>query len=216
MKAFRSIVALAAIPLSLLAFDVARANLLVNPGAESGSISGWVEGGVSGPRVDNGSFDPGISPHSGSFDFLGGNGLNGSLSQTVSIANTSVPQLAVISFWEQGLNQGAPSDNGYVSLTFLSVTGVPISSVSSPTIDSHNLTWQQYAGSFAVPSGTAAITYTMNFARNVGSDLDTFFDDNELLVVSTVPEISEFAMLSVGLLGVGLVTRRTRGVQRAA
>ena len=45
-------------------------NLLINPGAEAGNLTGWTVGGDSNPGVDNGSFDPGVDPHSGAFRFL--------------------------------------------------------------------------------------------------------------------------------------------------
>jgi hypothetical protein len=44
-------------------------NLLTNPGAETGNLTGWTAAGGTGAGVDNGSFDPGINPHTGSYDF---------------------------------------------------------------------------------------------------------------------------------------------------
>ena len=190
--------------------EPAFANLLSNPGAELGNIVGWTAGGTSSPTTDNGSFNSGINPHGGGYDFLGGTGASGALSQTVAISAGSNAQFANVSFWEQGLNQGTVSDNGYVSLTFLNSFAVAIGTVSSPVIDSHNLTWQQYTGSFLVPVGTASITYTMNFTRNVGSDLDSYFDDNNLTVTAAVPEPTDFALLSIGLAAVIAGVRRSR------
>jgi hypothetical protein len=37
-------------------------NLLTNPGAETGNLTGWTAAGNTGAGVDNGSFDPGIDP----------------------------------------------------------------------------------------------------------------------------------------------------------
>ena len=50
---------------SLLISTQSHANLLKNSGVELGDLSGWTLGGISGPTVDNGSFDPGINPHLG-------------------------------------------------------------------------------------------------------------------------------------------------------
>jgi hypothetical protein len=204
----------------LIATAGARGELLINPGAETGDLTGWTKGGVSNPFVDNGSFNPGINPHSGRFDFVGGNGASGSLTQNVLLAGVSgitdnlidsSRTSAVISFWEQGLNQGNQSDNGFVSLTFRNSTNSVISSVSSPVVDSHNLTWQEFSGSFAIPVGTRSIDYTMNFTRHVGSDLDAYFDDNTLNVVSTaVPEPASLVNFFTGALVVGCYVFRQR------
>ena len=37
-------------------------NLLTNPGAETGNLTGWTAAGSTGAGVDNGSVDPGINP----------------------------------------------------------------------------------------------------------------------------------------------------------
>jgi hypothetical protein len=46
-------------------------SLLTNPGAETGGLTGWSIGGGTGPSVDNGTFDRGINPYDGSYDFYG-------------------------------------------------------------------------------------------------------------------------------------------------
>ena len=167
-------------------------NLLQNPGAELGTLQYWTIGGPGTPTVDTGTFDSGINPHTGTYDFLGHDSASDSLSQTVSVLQQGVTAaqldsgalFAEISFWEQGLNQGAVSDDGSVTLAFLDVHGATISTVNSATIDSHDLAWTNGTGTFAIPSGTRSITYTMNFMRNVGSDLDAFIDDNSLTVAA--------------------------------
>jgi hypothetical protein len=172
----------------------ATTNLLLNPGAEAGSTTNWVVGGVSNPSVDNGSFDQGINPHSGAYDFYGHTGAYGTLSQTVYLpGNQGITTTAIdngelsanVSFWEQGLSQGTPSDEACIVLSFLDTNTNLISTNSTPFIDSHDLTWENYANQYVIPAGTRLITYTMFFLRNAGSDNDSFVDDN-LLTVSTV------------------------------
>jgi len=165
--------------------------------SEAGTLANWVSGGVSNPRIDTGTFDPGISPHSGTNDFLAGTGSDGSLSQTVAlVGNQGITAGAIdvgnlqayVSFWEQGLNQGTPSDDAYVSLAFLGATSNSISVWSSPEIDSHLGAWSNYSADIAIPAGTRFLQYTMNFVRHAGSDLDGFVDDNVLTVSSFTPQ----------------------------
>ncbi len=169
-------------------------NLLSNPGAEADTLTNWTVGGSSGPTVDNGSFDPGINPHSGSYDFRGGTGALGSLAQVVPLVGSqgltataidSGGSLALVSFWEQGLNQGTPSDNAYVSLAFWNGASNVISTVSTPEIDSHAGAWSNYLALFQIPAGARYIQYTMDFVRHSGNDLDAFVDDNRLSVALT-------------------------------
>jgi hypothetical protein len=200
-------------------------NLLTNPGAEDGNLTGWTVGGTSNPGVDSGTFDPGINPHSGSYDFYGHTGAEGTLTQNVSLIG--LPGISTglidaglttanISFWEQGLNQGTPSDDAKITLTFLNGSNAAISSVSTPEVDSHNGTWEQYTASYVIPVGTRSIDYTMDFIRHVGSDLDAFVDDNSLIVSSSVPEPSTFVLMGVGVLAlVGCGWRRRQLGSRA-
>ena len=46
--------------------------------------------------------------------------------------------LAAVTFLEQGLNQGDPSDDAQIALTFRDAANSVISSVSTPGIDSHD------------------------------------------------------------------------------
>ena len=199
-------------------------NLLTNPGAETGDLSDWTVGGVSNPNVDNGRFDAGINPHTGAFDFYGGTGANGSLTQSVSLLGTqgitgslidSGTLTANIEFFAQGLNQGSPSDSGQVGLTFHDSANAVINTVLTPEVDSHNGIWQQYDTSYTIPAGTRSIDYTMFFIRHVGSDNDSFIDDNVLTIrtsgASATPAPSALVTTLIGIVpGVMLLRRRRK------
>jgi hypothetical protein len=192
-------------------------NLLLNPGAETGDLTGWNIGGPANAFVDAGTFNFGINPLSGKYDFVGGGGSHptgpsGTLTQNVSLTGFLNATIVNVSFAERGLSQGTPSDNGYVSLQFLNSSNAVIGAASSPVIDSHGVTWETWSGSFAIPVDTASINYAMNFTRHAGSDLDAYIDNNSLTVTAAVPESETYVMMLpvLGLLGV--VVRR-RGQQ---
>jgi hypothetical protein len=180
---------------------VTTTNLLLNPGAEAGSLTNWTAGGVSNPKLDSGTFDPGINPHSGTNDFLGGTGATGSLAQVVSlVGNQDITVAAIdggglltrVSFWEQSFNQ-SPADGAYVSLAFWDSTSNVISTVATPEVASAaNFAWSNSVALFKIPAGTRFVQYTMNFVRHNGSDLDAFVDDNSLIVfdAALVPQLN--------------------------
>jgi hypothetical protein len=106
---------------SAVAAPVATTNLLLNPGGGDNTLLNWAAGGDAGPHLDDGTFDPSLKPHSGTNQFLGGRGAVGTLTQIVPIVgNPGVTMtaidggalLAYVSFWEQGLPQGNPDDDG--------------------------------------------------------------------------------------------------------
>src|ERR1044071_7473887 len=176
-------------------------NLLINPGAETGDLSGWTIGGDSNPfaGAPTNSLNDGFPTHSGNNYFVGGTGSFGSLSQVVSLVGNqgitaslidSGNVFATVSFWEQGLNQGGTNDNANVSLKLFDAATNLLQSISTPVIDSANNSWQNYSGNYAIPSLTRFIQYTMNFYRNVGNDLDAFIDDNSLQVTASLPVIT--------------------------
>lgn len=173
---------------------VLTGNLLSNPGAETGDLTGWTVAGNTGAGVDSGTFDPGINPHSGSYDFYGGVGGGnplGTLSQTVSIVSGGVTTSLIdagtlsanVSFWEQSLNQGNPSDEGYVELTFLNSSNGIISTAETTSVYSIGA-WENVTGSYLIPTGTRSIMYTMGFQLEEGTNIDSFIDDNVLDVSS--------------------------------
>lgn len=179
-----------------VSFAQTTTNLLINPGAEIGDLTGWTVGPDFDTRVDNGSFDSGIDPNTGTYDFVGGSELTGAtsvgtLSQMVTLVGNqgitavqidSGTLLADVSFAEQGLDQGSPSDNANVVLSFFSGASTSLGTATTDVVDSHAGLWQTFTGSYAIPAGTRTILYTVNFNRNSGSDNDAFVDDNKLTI----------------------------------
>jgi hypothetical protein len=192
---------------------VTTTNLLINPGAETGDLTGWVLGGTSNPFAGSQSDSLGdqFVPHSGVGYFIGGTGADyGSLSQQVSlIGNQGITAAALdqgtlfaaISVWEQGLNQGNPSDNADIGLVFLDAHTNSLGATVTPIIDAHNGTWANYGNAYAIPVGTRYFLYTMNFNRHSGTDLDAFIDDNYL----SVTDAAAPPRLAIARAGTGVV-----------
>jgi hypothetical protein len=171
---------------------------LVNPGAEVGTgvdagstVTGWTAGGDSNPGRDDGSFGDGFGPHSGSYDFYGGTGAMGTLSQTVSLSSLDPATLALIDtgtdslnveFFEQSLDQGVPSDSAEVKITFADAGGNPLAGGYDSGLIYNIGSWEDVTGSALIPAGTRMVNYEMIFTREVGSDLDSFIDDNSASV----------------------------------
>jgi hypothetical protein len=86
-----------------------------------------------------------------------------------------------------------------------------LGTVDTPEIDSHNGQWENYTNGYSIPSGTRYITYSMEFKRYVGTDLDAFVDDNSLVIdgpSGTTPEPGTFVLLGSALSLVGVVRRK--------
>ena len=161
-------------------------NLLINPGAETHSLAGWTSAGTSNPSVDNGTFDPGITPVEGSFDFYGGSGANGTLTQTITL-NGFAPTFEQIgigqvsfnaSFQEQSLNQGT-SDAAGVLVTVIQQSPIAPEPFSSGEVTSTG-GWDSQAIVAALDGFSTQIQYQMFFNRHSGNDLDAFIDANSL------------------------------------
>jgi hypothetical protein len=178
-------------------------NLLTNPGAETGNLTGWYAAYGAPPAAALGASSyfgasSGNSPHSGRYMFFGGATPNNYLTQTVSLSTVSQITLADVdaglltanySFWYADKNGGAGS-LGRITLSFydgnknLIVSNVPLE-VKGTTVNYGggvtSVPWFNETGTFAIPPDTRTINYTMDF-NGTTSQNSGVIDDNILTI----------------------------------
>lgn len=207
-------------------------NLLVNPGAESGDLTGWTPGGdvfpfVASPGTIPPHADLGFQPRSGNFYFVGGRSGSGFITQRVSLlAEPSLTSGLIDSgdlranatVWHMNFDQrGGPIDTGQLTITFLNSTQQFVGSFTSPilinsvTNNAGPNDYRSYIAEIPVPIGTRFIDFRKDFflGSGVGSDTDVYYDDSAL-AISVVPEPNSFTLLSV----VGVLACATYRIRR--
>ena len=216
--------------------SVTSAQLVVNPGAETVTVgapssyypggtyypTGWTNVGPASFVADNGVYDNGCTPHSGSYQFVCAqtSGSAGHIYQNIDVTTfltgTSIPGVnsgnlqassiatidssavtANFSFWQHSMNQGGWGDYNSVTLNFLDGSGTLLGTYSSPNQD--NVTaWTYCAYSTPVPFGTRTIRYIINSYLNSsgGAWMDAFVDDNSLTLSSSSVTISNLTVVN--------------------
>jgi hypothetical protein len=190
MKSMKTIAVLVpALIVAATAVPASAANLVVNSGFETGSFSGWTQGGNLGSTYVSNA--PNV-PHSGSYAAqLGPVTTAGTLSQVLT---TVAGQAYDLSFWLQNSTLQTPD-------TFaVSWNGRTISGPSAVT----NATWLQEAFN-VIGTGSDTLTFTFRDDPNyIG------LDDVSVAASapSAVPEPGTWAMLLAGVGFIGFALRR--------
>ncbi|CAF1457658.1 unnamed protein product, partial [Rotaria sordida] len=172
---------------------ITPSNLLINPGAEYGSLLPWITGGTCIATIDNGSAKSGCNPHSGTKQFFGGNcnDSNSTLTQSVLLLNDTqgytVAQLdsgnlsTYISFYQQSWSGSLAMDKAQISLIFRTLNKTLISTITT-SLFSCTGNWCLQSFSYQLPVGTRYIDYIMIFTKEAGTTIDSYLDDNSLQV----------------------------------
>jgi len=188
MRRFYTVATATAAILFLMARPVTAQNLLTNGSFETGTFSGWTQGGNSG---FDGVFCPGGAPDGNCQAFFGAIGSNSTLSQTV---NTQLGALYNLSFWFD-------PDGNTPSFFDVSWGGTSLFSVTNSADDPYTLkTFQDLVGQ----AGSTTLTFT--FRDDPGFQ---FLDD--VRVTSVTPEPATMSLMATGLVGiVGAGLRRRK------
>lgn len=194
--------------------------LLVNGGAETGDLTGWLADGiepvstaVSGVTGLPAGVDVGL------WSFHGGPGPAGgqTLAQAVDVADLASTidsgGLQVdFSILVQSRRNADTTDIATGTLSFFGAGGDVLGSFAfadgSILMDSAD--WSQASYSGVLPTGTRSMTVSLLATRLGGTSTDAYFD-NASLLVSAVPEAPTAALLLAGLVAIGSKRARRRG-----
>lgn len=198
--AFYGILALVTL-LGLGITQSAKANLILNPGFETGDFTDWTA--ANGSVV--GTYNGFVAPHSGNYQAAFGQGAGG-LSQNV----TTTPGASyVVDFWVAGIGLGVPP-GGLMGTLLVSWGGANVLSL----VAGSGFAYTHYTFDVNASSATTGLSFvlTPNFQSS-------FLLDDISVNPASVPDAgSTLPLLSFALLGVAVLRRKLRcqGIERGA
>jgi len=180
-------------PLSAVAQPL-NVNLVVNGDAETGTIDGWVDGGIevepSGPAGVLG-LEPGVSI--GDFCFTGDEGLAAeTLSQSVDVSalasRIDAGELrAVFGVLLQARQVSGAFDTASARLEYLDGTGglLEFINFTDPGVPLNVFDWDSFRDERTVPAGTRELRVELRCTRNAGVSSDGFIDNVSVVLSGT-------------------------------
>jgi hypothetical protein len=191
-------------------------NLITNPGAETGDMTGWLTDGVSVATETGGA--P-FEVNSGTYAFTGALGSSAEFMQQnidLSALATLIDAGAVSFEFEAALQDrtaGGSNDDVVAQVFFFDagqVNGTGQSAVlADPTNGVNVFTYDIVGDSGAVPIGTRFATVVLNFTRQAGASTDAFADDLSLVLsAAPVPVPAGLPLLAGGLGALAWLRRR--------
>lgn len=149
---------------------------LVNPGAESGSTSGWtVRTGDLGVKV-NGDV-AGLDAEEGTHFFYGGNNASGDSTQTLVLTDVGIIALQSLTLtWQQAT--GVNGSQATVGIEFLDDGGIKIGEAFlDASAPSTALTWEPRTLTTQTLPDTNAIRLVQRYVNVGGAETDAYIDD---------------------------------------
>ena len=180
----------------------AGAELLVNGGAETGTMASWsvsdasVIGALTVGTQQSGS----VYPHSG--DFLFSFELHSGTHEEMWQTGTAGLGAATLTLAGVVSTEDMPADDyGVAKLTFFDAASQPLDSAQTSPLTSASTGWEPFEVSLDVPAGATSWEVRLSGTRLYGSYINVFYDD-----VSLTPEPATMGLLALGAMG--LIRRR--------
>ena len=158
-------------------------NLLVNPGAETGDVDGWLA--TAGYSTRSGDPDP----YEGSYYFFAGAGPTHTLEQTVDLMAPGLPAAILDSgtlsthvggyqhsWWQQ-------ADQGQITVEFQDASGIALETFVGPVLAVTE--WTLVDDERIVPVGTRFIHFLFTATRQAGSNNDAYLDGAFVKITQT-------------------------------
>lgn len=161
--------------------QVLGSNVIVNGGAETGDLTGWIDGGIE--VVDAVDFQAGF----GDFTFTGGTGVATcqTLTQEVSLADIAdlIDNTCISGLFEIQL-QSRLSDIATCTIEYLDATGQTLATWTVSDPGGSTFDWDYYFDQRIVPTGARAFRVTLCSTRSGGGSSDSYFDEVSLILTS--------------------------------
>ena len=206
-------------------------NLLTNPGAESGNLSGWTTDHPTFVVASQFLVETSgtVTPHSGQWFFNMAAGpatpyTTAVLYQDVNVSGYAANidaglEVSLGGTWlqiEDALSMPG-KDTAELTLYFWNSGGGAIGSLTTGQVTSPNLTWVQQQLQGTIPIGTRSVRVELKGFRAEGTYLNAFFDDVSLQVGTdelpgppAVPEPVTMAGLALGIGSLATYLRRRK------
>jgi len=197
-------------------------NLLTNPGAETGDLTGWSTNDaviVIASQFQDQTTGR-VEQYSGEwfFNMCGASAGSGVTSrmlyQAIDLssygsdidAGLGLIDASTYLQTENMPTDPAPGDYAQLSLFFFDTSSTQIGSATTGLVQTPNLTWfQNSLNSVAIPSGSRSVRLELLGEKHETTFINAFFDDAELKV-GVIPEPATICLLGLG--GLALLRKR--------
>ena len=163
---------------------ILTSNLLINPGAEDGDLTGWVAVSGDFKTSADGAF---TSSHTGGWFFWAGNASSSRMRQDVDVsAYTSEIDAGALSYDFSGWGKGfsaQPGDTHQFTVQELDNVGSVLATWST-TPAGGNSSWVEYTHTKTLEAGTRTLRVRLDGSRSAGASCDAYFDDMSLILNS--------------------------------
>lgn len=169
-------------------------NLVVNGDAETGTIAGWVDGGIEIIESDAAGMDnlpPGVSIGDYSFTGRFGDAISQTLVQSIDLSAlaSQIDAGDITAFFTaliQSRAAGGTLDQGRATLEFFGDDLLDTQTFVDKSITENGEDWTLAEHQQLVPPGTRTAVITLDCSRIGGASTDAFFD-NIALILTELP-----------------------------